>query len=95
MARLGRIAIGGYEHVGGRPSAGRKSSSSIDGRISDSLPLCSGHGAKFALAIGDEFAGLAIDLAYEVEPLFHLSRYPRFAREDAAAPISNHRRRRA
>ena len=32
--------------------------------------LCSGHGAKFASAIGEKLARLAIDPAYEVEPFF-------------------------
>lgn len=40
---------------------------------------CSGHGAKFAPAIGDKLARLAIDPAYEVEPFFQLSRYSAFA----------------
>ncbi len=40
---------------------------------------CSGHGAKFASAIGEKLARLAIDPAYEVEPFFRLSRYSRFA----------------
>jgi hypothetical protein len=31
---------------------------------------CSGHGAKFASAIGEKLARLAIDPAYEVEPFF-------------------------
>lgn len=40
---------------------------------------CSGHGAKFAPAIGEKLARLAIDPAYEVEPFFRLSRYSHFA----------------
>jgi sarcosine oxidase len=40
---------------------------------------CSGHGAKFAPAIGEKLARLAIDPAYEVEPFFQLSRYSHFA----------------
>jgi glycine/D-amino acid oxidase-like deaminating enzyme len=39
---------------------------------------CSGHGAKFAPAISQKLARLAIDPAYEVEPFFRLSRYSRF-----------------
>jgi sarcosine oxidase len=40
---------------------------------------CSGHGAKFAPAIGEKLARLAVDPAYEVEPFFQLSRYSAFA----------------
>lgn len=40
---------------------------------------CSGHGAKFAPAIGDMLARLATDPTYEVEPFFQLSRYSAFA----------------
>jgi len=40
---------------------------------------CSGHGAKFAPAIGEKLARLAIDQAYNVEPFFQLSRYSAFA----------------
>jgi hypothetical protein len=40
---------------------------------------CSGHGVKFAPAIGEKLARLAIDPAYEVEPFFQISRYSRFA----------------
>jgi sarcosine oxidase len=40
---------------------------------------CSGHGAKFAPAIGEKLARLAIDSTYEVEPFFQLSRYSAFA----------------
>jgi sarcosine oxidase len=40
---------------------------------------CSGHGAKFAPAIGEKLARLAIDPTYEVEPFFRLSRYSHFA----------------
>jgi glycine/D-amino acid oxidase-like deaminating enzyme len=39
---------------------------------------CSGHGAKFATAIGEKLARLAVDPAYEVEPFFKLSRYSAF-----------------
>jgi glycine/D-amino acid oxidase-like deaminating enzyme len=39
---------------------------------------CSGHGAKFAPAIGEKLARLAIDPACELEPFFRLSRYSRF-----------------
>jgi glycine/D-amino acid oxidase-like deaminating enzyme len=35
---------------------------------------CSSHGAKFAPAIGEVLARLAIDPAYEVEPFFRLCR---------------------
>jgi glycine/D-amino acid oxidase-like deaminating enzyme len=40
---------------------------------------CSGHGAKFAPAIGEKLARLAIDPSYDVEPFFQLSRYAAFA----------------
>jgi sarcosine oxidase len=40
---------------------------------------CSGHGAKFAPAIGAKLARLATDPSYEVEPFFQLSRYAAFA----------------
>ncbi|WP_407155114.1 FAD-dependent oxidoreductase [Bradyrhizobium sp. STM 3557] len=40
---------------------------------------CSGHGAKFAPAIGARLARLATDPNYEVEPFFQLSRYSAFA----------------
>jgi len=40
---------------------------------------CSGHGAKFAPAIGDMLARLATDPAHEAEPFFQLSRYSAFA----------------
>jgi glycine/D-amino acid oxidase-like deaminating enzyme len=40
---------------------------------------CSGHGAKFAPAIGEKLARLAIDPSYEVDPFFQLSRYSAFA----------------
>ena len=41
--------------------------------------LCSGHGAKFAPAIGQKLARLATDPSYDVEPFFQLSRYSAFA----------------
>jgi sarcosine oxidase len=40
---------------------------------------CSGHGAKFAPAIGARLARLATEPDYEVEPFFQLSRYSAFA----------------
>jgi sarcosine oxidase len=40
---------------------------------------CSGHGAKFAPAIGQRLARLATDPSYEAEPFFKLSRYSQFA----------------
>jgi glycine/D-amino acid oxidase-like deaminating enzyme len=39
---------------------------------------CSGHGAKFAPAIGEKLARLAIDPTYDVDPFFRLSRYYAF-----------------
>jgi glycine/D-amino acid oxidase-like deaminating enzyme len=49
-----------------------------DSRLIVASP-CSGHGAKFAPAIGQKLARLATDPAYEVEPFFQLSRYSVFA----------------
>jgi glycine/D-amino acid oxidase-like deaminating enzyme len=49
-----------------------------DSRLIVASP-CSGHGAKFAPAIGAKLARLAIDPSYEVEPFFQLSRYSAFA----------------
>jgi glycine/D-amino acid oxidase-like deaminating enzyme len=49
-----------------------------DSRLIVASP-CSGHGAKFAPAIGRMPARLAIDSSYEVEPFFQLSRYSAFA----------------
>ena len=40
---------------------------------------CSGHGAKFAPAVGERLARLALEPGYEVEPFFRLSRYAAFA----------------
>ncbi|MEY9592758.1 glycine/D-amino acid oxidase-like deaminating enzyme [Bradyrhizobium yuanmingense] len=40
---------------------------------------CSGHGAKFAPAIGQRLGRLATDPSYDAEPFFQLSRYSRFA----------------
>jgi glycine/D-amino acid oxidase-like deaminating enzyme len=40
---------------------------------------CSGHGAKFAPAIGHRLARLATDPSYVTEPFFQLSRYSKFA----------------
>ncbi|MBC9883179.1 FAD-dependent oxidoreductase [Bradyrhizobium sp. INPA01-394B] len=40
---------------------------------------CSGHGAKFAPAIGQRLARLATDPSYQAEPFFQLSRYSEFA----------------
>lgn len=40
---------------------------------------CSGHGAKFAPAIGQRLARLATDPSYEAESFFQLSRYSQFA----------------
>jgi superfamily II DNA/RNA helicase len=37
------------------------------------------HGAKFASAIGEKLARLAVDPAYQFEPFFQLSRYSAFA----------------
>jgi sarcosine oxidase len=39
---------------------------------------CSGHGAKFAPAIGHRLARLAMDPTFETEPFFRLSRYSAF-----------------
>lgn len=40
---------------------------------------CSGHGAKFAPAIGERLARLATEPTYDAEPFFRLSRYAAFA----------------
>lgn len=47
---------------------------------------CSGHGAKFAPAIGDRLARLALDPDYLAEPFFRLSRYTAFP--DDGSPSS-------
>lgn len=39
---------------------------------------CSGHGAKFAPAIGDRLASLATDPDFQIEPFFRLSRFGSF-----------------
>ena len=39
---------------------------------------CSGHGAKFAPAVGERLARLAPEPAYRAEPVFRLSRYAAF-----------------
>lgn len=44
---------------------------------------CSGHGAKFAPAIGERLARLALEPGYRAEPFFRLSRYAAFP-EDAS-----------
>jgi sarcosine oxidase len=49
-----------------------------DSRLIVASP-CSGHGAKFAPAIGQKLARLATDPAYDVEAFFQLSRYSAFA----------------
>jgi len=49
-----------------------------DPRIIVASP-CSGHGAKFASAIGEILARLATDTAYEADPAFRLDRYSAFA----------------
>jgi sarcosine oxidase len=49
-----------------------------DPRIIVASP-CSGHGAKFATAIGEMLARLAVDPAYEADPAFRLDRYSAFA----------------
>lgn len=42
---------------------------------------CSGHGAKFAPAIGEQLASLALDADFRTEPFFRLSRYSAFPDE--------------
>lgn len=39
---------------------------------------CSGHGAKFAPAVGEQLARLALDPDFRTEPFFRLSRYSAF-----------------
>jgi sarcosine oxidase len=40
---------------------------------------CSGHGAKFATAIGEMLARLALDPAFDADPAFRLDRFSAFA----------------
>ena len=47
---------------------------------------CSGHGAKFAPAIGERLARLALDPAYLAEPFFRLSRYSAFPDDGPPQP---------
>ena len=49
-----------------------------DRRIIVASP-CSGHGAKFATAIGEILAALALDPTYEADPAFRLDRFSTFA----------------
>jgi sarcosine oxidase len=49
-----------------------------DPRIIVASP-CSGHGAKFASAIGEILARLALDAAFQAEPAFRLDRFSTFA----------------
>ena len=50
-----------------------------DPRIIVASP-CSGHGAKFASAIGEMLASLALDSGFQAEPAFRLDRFSAFAR---------------
>jgi sarcosine oxidase len=43
------------------------------------VSACSGHGAKFATAIGDIVADLALDAGYQSDPAFRLDRFSAFA----------------
>jgi len=47
---------------------------------------CSGHGAKFAPAIGDRLARLALEPDYLAEPFFRLSRYSAFPDDGPSQP---------
>lgn len=47
---------------------------------------CSGHGAKFAPAIGERLARLALDPAFLAEPFFRLSRYSAFPDDRPPSP---------
>ena len=49
-----------------------------DPRIIVASP-CSGHGAKFASAIGEILASLALDRAFQADPAFRLDRFSSFA----------------
>ena len=49
-----------------------------DPRIIVASP-CSGHGAKFASAIGEMLASLALEPAFQVDPAFRLGRFSSFA----------------
>jgi sarcosine oxidase len=44
------------------------------------VSACSGHGAKFAPAIGDIAAGLVLDARFDADPAFRLDRFSSFAR---------------
>jgi sarcosine oxidase len=44
------------------------------------VSACSGHGAKFAPAIGDMVADLALDAGYRADPAFRLDRFSQLAR---------------
>lgn len=46
---------------------------------------CSGHGAKFAPAIGERLARLALDPDYRTEAFFRLSRYSAFPEDGASS----------
>jgi sarcosine oxidase len=50
-----------------------------DPRIVVASP-CSGHGAKFAPAIGEILASLALDPSFEADPAFRLDRFSMFSR---------------
>lgn len=54
-----------------------------DPRIIVASP-CSGHGAKFASAIGEMLASLALDPAFQAEPAFRLDRFSSFRRGSTA-----------
>lgn len=47
---------------------------------------CSGHGAKFAPAIGERLARLVLDPGYRAEPFFRLSRYSAFPEDEPSQP---------
>lgn len=47
---------------------------------------CSGHGAKFAPAIGERLARLALEPDYRTEPFFRLSRYSGFPEDGSLQP---------
>jgi sarcosine oxidase len=50
---------------------------------------CSGHGAKFAPAIGERLASLALDPDFRAEPFFRLSRYSAFPLDLDPRPLGH------
>jgi sarcosine oxidase len=55
-----------------------------DRRIIVASP-CSGHGAKFASAIGQMLASLALDPSFDADPAFRLDRFSSFLTNSSSA----------